>query len=171
MEILIREYKDSDFGTCRALFGELTQHHAEIYGDPTIAGEDPGRGFDVFIRRKDCCGKWVAENKGQIVGFIGLLDVIGEEGVAEIEPLVVATGSRGKGIGSELVEYIKIEAKKRGYKFITIRPELRNEEAFKLYVKLGFNLVGGVELFQDLAPERGRTWKSGVEILGQKLKY
>jgi len=171
MNTLIREYNSSDYADCRALFGELAQHHADIYGDQSIAGDDPGRGFDQFLTRNDRCGTWIAESNGRIIGMAGLLTVVGENGVAEIEPLVVSMSSRNTGIGSKLVEYIKTEAKKKGYKFLTIRPELRNEKAFDLYIRLGFNLVGQVELFQDLLPERGRTWQSGVEILGHKLRY
>jgi GNAT superfamily N-acetyltransferase len=170
-DIVVRDYRDADYTACRALFGELAQHHADIYGDPSIAGDNPGRGFDKFLSRSDRCGSWVAESSGKIIGSGGLIETVGEEGVAEIEPLVVSADSRGEGIGSKLVEFAKEKAKKKGYQFITIRPELRNEEAFKLYVRLGFNLVGSVGLFQDLSPERGRKWKSGIEILGHKLRY
>jgi GNAT superfamily N-acetyltransferase len=167
----IREYKDSDYNTCVALYKELAQRHAEVYEDPAIADKDFGQILDEYLGRSDRRGTWVAETGGRVTGLIGLLNRVGEKGVCEIEPLVVCSESRGEGIGSKLVAYVKEEAKKKGYRFFSVRPELRNEEAFKLYVKLGFNLVGGVELFQDLMPERGRTWKSGVEILGQKLRY
>ncbi|OGO32973.1 MAG: hypothetical protein A2Z29_07035 [Chloroflexi bacterium RBG_16_56_11] len=171
MKITIREYREADYAACRSLYGELAQHHAEIYEDPSIAGDDPGRGFDVCLKRTDRRGSWIAECHGRVVGFAGLLDVVGQQSVAEIEPLVVTAGVRDEGIGSDLVGHIRSEAKKLGFKFLSVRPELRNERAFQLYVRLGFTLVGGVELFQDLAPDRGRTWRSGIEILGQKLNY
>jgi len=171
MEVKIREYKPSDYSACVTLYKELAQHHAVIYEDPSIADHDFSRIFDEYLVRSDRRGAWVAESNGTIVGFSGMLEVVGEQGVAEIEPLVVTVDSRSEGIGSKLVAYIKEEAKKNGCRFLSVRPELRNEEAFKLYVRLGFNLVGGVELFQDLSPERGRTWKSGIEILSQKLRY
>jgi GNAT superfamily N-acetyltransferase len=171
MQIKIRKYRDTDYAACRSLFGELSQHHAVIYEDPSIAGDDPGRGFDKHLSLSNLRGIWVAEFDGKVVGFTGLLEYLNEEGVVEIEPLVVSVALRNKGIGSKLVEYVKEEAKTKGYRFFSVRPELRNEEAFKLYVKIGFNLVGGVELFQDLAPELGRKWKSGIEILGHKLRY
>jgi ribosomal protein S18 acetylase RimI-like enzyme len=171
MKILIREYQDSDYAACRALYGELSQHHADIYEDPSIAGDDPGRGFEKFLALGNRRGSWVADSDGKIIGFTGLLENLGEEGVCEIEPLVVATESRGEGIGSRLVRHAIEEAKKRRFRFVTIRPELRNKKAFSLYVRLGFNLVGQVELFQDLLPERGRKWQPGIEILGHKLSY
>jgi GNAT superfamily N-acetyltransferase len=169
--VVIREYRGADYNACVALNHELAQHHAVIYGDPSIAAGDPGRSLDKYLSLSNRRGTWVAEVDGKVIGFIGLLEYQNQESVVEIEPLVVSADARDKGIGSKLVAYAKEEAKKKGYRFLTVRPELRNEEAFKLYVRLGFDLVGGVELFQDLWPERGRTWKSGVEILGQKLKY
>jgi GNAT superfamily N-acetyltransferase len=171
MNIQIREYQDPDYAACRSLYGELAKHHADIFGDPSIAGDDPGRGFDKFLALGNRRGSWVAESDGQIVGLTGLLETMGEEGVCEIEPLVVTADSRGEGIGSKLVRYVTDEVKRKNFKFLSIRPELRNKKAFSLYVRLGFNLVGQVELFQDLLPERGRKWQSGVEILGHKLKY
>lgn len=171
MGVVIRKYKDTDYVACRSLWGELAQHHADIYEDTAIAGDDPGRGLDVFLKRNDRCGFWVAANGEKILGFAGLLSKVGEEGVAEIEPVVVSIKSRRQGIGTQLVQYVSREAGKKGFRFLTIRPELRNEEAFKLYVKLGFNLVGSIELFQDLSPVSERTWQSGIEILGNKLRY
>jgi ribosomal protein S18 acetylase RimI-like enzyme len=171
MEIAVRAYLDSDYAEVRTLFGELSQHFAEIYGDQVISGADPGRGFDVYLKRTNRVGSWVAVKDKQVVGFTGLLDVIGEEGIAEIEPLIVSESYRSQGIGSKLAEYAKQEAKKKGFEFLTIKPTLRNEEAFHLYIRLGFNIIGSVELFQDLMPERGRTWKPGVTLLGHKLGY
>lgn len=171
MNIKIRKYKDTDYADCVVLYKELAQHFAEIYQDPAIAGGDSGKEFSEYLSRKDRRDSWVAEIDGRVVGLTGLLQRIGEKDVCEIEPLVVSSSYRNKGIGSKLVEYVKEQAKEKGYRFFTIRPELRNEEAFKLYVNLGFNIVGGVELFQDLMPERGRTWKTGVEILGHLLRY
>jgi ribosomal protein S18 acetylase RimI-like enzyme len=171
MNIKIREYRDTDYAACRALFGELVQHYAEIYEDPSIAGDDPGRGFDIFLARNDRCCSWVAESDAEIVGFGGLLDTVAEEDVAEIEPLIVSSGFRSQGIGSKLVHHIAGEAKKKGFRFLTIKPDVRNKKAFDLYVRLGFDMVGQVELFQNLSRKSKRTWKSGIEIHGHQLKY
>lgn len=171
MKITVREYCDSDYDACRALYGEMTKHHADIYGDAAIAGDDPGRGFDEYINRGDRCGSWVADADGQVIGFAGLLDTVGEEGTAEIEPVVTSSTSRGEGIGTRLIEHVINEAKIRGFRFLTIRPVLRNEKAFALYVRLGFNKIGAIELFQDLSPTSDRKWKSGIIIHDKKLSY
>ncbi len=171
MKITVRDYRDSDYEVCRSLWGELAQHHADIYGDAAIAGDDPGRGFDEYLGRADRCGTWVAESEKKIIGFAGLLDTVGEEGVGEIEPVVITASSRGKGIGTKLVERVVSEAKKRKIRFLSIRPELRNEKAFDLYVRLGFNKIGAIELFQELSPTSDRKWKSGIIIHDKKLSY
>jgi ribosomal protein S18 acetylase RimI-like enzyme len=171
MNILVREYRDSDYAACRSLLGELAQHDAEIYEDPSIAGDDPGRGFDKYLGRGDRCGSWVAESEGQVVGFAGLLDTVGEEGVAEIEPAVVSVNYRREEIGSTLIRHVIEETRKKGFRFLTIRPEIRNEKAFALYARLGFNLVGHIELFQELSPTSDRKWKPGIVIHGENLRY
>ncbi|MFC2070420.1 GNAT family N-acetyltransferase [Chloroflexota bacterium] len=171
MEIMVRDYKTSDYEACRSLWGELAQHHADIYGDAAIAGDDPGRGFDEYLKRADLCGSWIAEYKEKIVGFVGLLDTVGNEGVAEIEPVITTASLRNEGVGTRLIERVINEAKIRGFRFLSIRPELRNERAFDLYVRLGFDKIGAVELFQELSPASDRKWKAGIKIHNRELSY
>ena len=171
MTITIREYTVNDFADCRNLWDELARYHAEIYEDPSIAGSNPARYLEQFLSRPDLCGAWVAEVNGRLVGFAGLLDVMGEEGVGEIDPLVISMEARGQGIGTRMIETIKGEAVRRQLRFLTIRPALRNRDAFLLYVRLGFDHVGSVELFQDLRPAEGRKWLKGITMHGQDLLY
>jgi GNAT superfamily N-acetyltransferase len=171
MAITVREYVEADHDACCKLWGELAQHHADIYEDLSIASNAPVEYFDEYIDRKDRCGTWVAEYDGRVAGFAGLLDIIGEEGVAEIEPVVVTTDVRGSGIGTMLIKHAREEAKKRNFRFLTIRPVLRNEDAFSLYVKLGFDIVGSIELCQDLEERSERKWKKGIKVHGVELSY
>jgi len=87
MSITIRDYQSADFEHCCSLWGELTQHHADIYEDPTITVEAPGWGFGEYLRNPARRSTWVAELNGRVVALTGLL-VNGEEG--EIEPVVVS---------------------------------------------------------------------------------
>jgi len=167
----IREYRDSDYDVCRSLYGEMAQHHAEIYEDPSIAGDDPSRGFDEYLGRVDRCCSWVAEKGTQVVGLAGLCTTHELPKGGEIEPVVVTASLRDRGIGTKLVEYGINEAKKQGVRFLRIRPVARNRRAISLYVRLGFNLIGHVDLFQDLSPTSNRKWKPGIVIHGNELKY
>lgn len=108
MKITIRDYHASDFEVCRSLWVELTRHHREIYEDPTIGGDDPGWGFDAYMDNAQRRGMWVAEVEGQVVALSGLL-VRGEEG--EVEPVIVSSPYRRKGIGMMLVQHVVQEAR------------------------------------------------------------
>ncbi|MDP2920614.1 MAG: GNAT family N-acetyltransferase [Dehalococcoidia bacterium] len=164
-------YKKSDIAVCRSLWSELTQHHANLYGDKSISGDDPGRGFDVYLERPDRKGTWIAELDGKPVGFAGLLLLIDEEGVGEIEPVIVTSEYRRQGVGRELVKRIMREAGKAGARFLSVRPVARNTSAFAFFVKLGFATLGHLDLFQDLSASSDRDWKAGILIHGKRLRY
>ena len=168
MNITIRDYQASDFDVCRSLWGELTQHHADIYEDSTIAGDDPGRGFGEYTNNPVRRGTWVAELDDQVVAFAGLIINWGE---GEIEPVIVSSSYRNRGIGTMLIRHVVQEAKKMGIRFLSVRPVARNEKALSLFVRLGFYLVEHVDLFQDLSPSSDRKWKPGIAIHGNELRY
>ena len=168
MKITIRDYEPFDSSACRPLWGELAQHHARIYEDPSIAGNDPGRGFEPYMDNAQRQCAWVAEVEGQVVACVGLI-VYGEE--AEIAPVIVCSTYRGKGIGAALVRHAVEEAKRLGVRFLSIRPVARNEGVFRLFVRLGFALVGHIDLFQDLSQSSDRKWKPGIVVHGNELRY
>jgi len=167
MNVEIRDYQPSDYDACYSLWGELTQHHADIYEDPTIAGDDPGRGFVDYINNPERRATWVAELDNQIVAFAGLLI----KWEVQIEPVVVSSAYRNSGIGTTLIQYAVQEARKMGFSFLGIQPVARNEKAIALFTSLGFNMLGNVELFQELSPSSGRKWKQGITIHGKELRY
>ena len=101
MSAHIRRYASRDLGRCRELWVELTQHHRDIYGDPSIGGVDPGLFFDKHLARVGPERIWVVEVNGEVVGLVGLIvdDRDGDERVAVVEPLVVASSHQNKGLG------------------------------------------------------------------------
>jgi GNAT superfamily N-acetyltransferase len=170
VKIKIREYQDADYAACRALWVEMAEYHADIYEDTSIARDRTGSVFEEYLHRADRIGTWVAEVEGQVAGVAGLLRSR-EMLEGEIEPVIVTSTLRNNGIGTELVRYIVVQAKNKKMRFLRIRPVARNIRAISLYVRLGFDLLGYVDLFQDFSPELGRKWKSGIEIHGNKLRY
>ena len=168
MKLTIREYRDSDLRVCRSLWAELTERHRLIYDDQTIGGADPGSGIEDYLRNPGRHATWVAEADGQVVGMTGLI-VRGTE--AEIEPAVVTAACRSRGIGRALVARAVDEAKRIGIRFLSVRPVARNVEAVSFLISCGFGIVGHIDLFQDLAPSRGRQWKDGIVIHGHTLLY
>lgn len=169
MEITVRDYQESDLSVCRSLWGELTQHHRDIYEDPSIGGDDPGGGFETYLADPRRQRTWVAEADGQVVGFAGLL-VHSKEG-GEVEPVVVSQPYRDREIGSLLVARVVEEARGRGVRFLSIRPAARNERAISLYVRLGFDVLESVDLLKELSPSTQAKWKPGMKIHGHDLRY
>ena len=168
MNTVIREYRESDFDACRSLWAELTQRHRDIYEDPAIGGDDPGHGLEGYMANAELRVTWVAEIDGKVVGMSGLI-MHGEE--AGIEPVVVSSQYRLQGIGAALVQRVIQEAKNKGVRFLSVRPVARNKEAISFFVRLGFNLLGHVDLFQDLSGEPERKWLSGIAFHGHTLRY
>ena len=168
MEQKMRLYEPRDFEVCKALWAELTQRHRDIYADPTIGGTDPSHGFNMYLANHHRQATWVVEVDGRVVGMAGLI-VHGSE--AEVEPVVVTASCRSRGIGGMLITEAIAHAKKNGVRFLSTRPVARNAEALSFFVDAGFNIVGQIDLFQDLAPATWRQWKDGLLIHGKQLRY
>ncbi len=153
----IREYAPADLEACRDLWRALTQRHREIYRDPSIGGEDPGIELDQHLAHPALAKMWVAVVDGDVVGLCGLL--VGTE-EAEIEPIVVHPEHRDRGIGARLAAQAIDESRRRGTKYVTVRPVARNVEAIAFFHREGFRLLGRLELSMVLEPtafpDRGR---------------
>ena len=77
----------------------------------------------------------------RIVGMVNLLYTISTAlggTVAILEDMVVSTNVRGKGIGSELLNYSFELAKSKGCQRITLLTDNDNESAHRFYQKHGF---------------------------------
>lgn len=165
MSFIIRKYRDTDKKQCRLLWRELTEWHREIYQDPTIGGEHPENYFDKYLTKFGHERLWVAVHNSKVVGLVGL---IVEENEAEIEPLTVSRGYRGKGIGRKLIEKAISEAQRMKVQFLSIKPVARNVKTIKFLYKQGFQNLGHVELFMDFSKY---VWKQEVNLFGCRFKF
>ena len=168
MNIHVRDYTDSDYDSCRALWVELTQHHRDIYEDQSIGGDDPGAEIDDHLKDANRAITWVAEREGVVLGFCSLNG--GQEG-AEIDPVVVTANERSKGIGRALLETAIEEAKARGMNSVSIQPVARNVEAMRLYRRMGFRILGHIDMTLDLQSRTDREWKTGLTVHGEEYVY
>ena len=167
MNTTIREYRPEDLEACRHLWRELTQRHREIYDDPKIGGDDPGLLFDEYLESPNLAGPWVTE-WDQAVVALGGLRVDGAE--AELEPVVVLTRCRSRGLGTELIRFLVDEARARGVRSLSVRPVARNAEAMACFRRAGFEVLGHVEMFQSLTSSR-RKWKRGITLHGLDYEF
>ncbi len=99
-------------------------------------------------------------------GWTGLL-MDGNE--SEIEPVIVAAGRRGEGIGRALMETAIEESRQRGVNDVNIRPVARNASAIEAFHRLGFQTIGHVQLFMRL--DGGGDWLPGIELHGQAFDH
>lgn len=161
----IRPYHPDDLEACRSLWVELTQRHREIYGAPTIGGDDPGRQFDEHLAAVGPGNVWVADRAGSVVGLTGLI-VTGSEG--ELEPAIVTGELRGDGIGRLLVDRVVSEARRRGVSLLSVRPVARNSDAVRFFRDAGFDILGHIEAFMDLTEDR--EWVDGETIAEREFR-
>ena len=83
----------------------------------------------------------IAKEDDKILGMVNLLftesTALGSK-VALLEDMIVLSSSRGRGIGSHLIDYAISEAKKAGCKRITLLTDIENTKAQSFYQKKGF---------------------------------
>jgi GNAT superfamily N-acetyltransferase len=173
MTLNIRQYQPGDLEDCRSLWAELTYRHREIYSDPSIGGENPGLSFDSFLDITGVEHFWVAMFDGKVVGLIGLIfDERETDGRSVIiEPIVVASSHRDRGIGRALLGHAAAEARRLGAHYLSIKPVARNHEAIALFYACGFQTLGDIEMVMELAPGKPEAWKEGPELFGLKFWY
>jgi GNAT superfamily N-acetyltransferase len=150
----IRPYRPSDHSACRRLWAELTEYRSALYDDPTRGGPDPGAGFEEYLTQLNLSGMWVADHEEYGVGgFVGLM-LEGREG--EVEPVVVTSELRGRGIGRALLAKVAEEARRRGLRKLAVSPSVRDASALRTLHAAGFSTIATVTLALDLssAPER-----------------
>ena len=83
----------------------------------------------------------IAKEDDKILAMVNLLftesTALGSK-VALLEDMFVLSSSRGRGIGSQLIDYAISEAKKVGCKRITLLTDIENTKAQSFYQKKGF---------------------------------
>ncbi len=126
---LMRTYRDTqDFPELNGLrsLEEVLQGHQ-------AAGFDPGRW-------------WLASEGAQAAGVL-LLAESDDPAEWEIAYVGVVPEARNRGLGTELVRRAMHESKQAGMRSLTLSLDARNEPAWKLYRKLGFEPFAAREAF------------------------
>lgn len=151
--MIVRDYRAEDESACRALFEELVDVHRKLYPDAEIGANFSHEGRLL-----------VAENEGEVVGFAGM---VRHPHSVEIEPIVIAPGSRGQGVGRALVERVVEEARaEEGVTQVYAQPAGRNRDAFAFFNAVGLDLLAYARLQLDLEPRDRRPGETlgGVEF-------
>ena len=162
---LIRKYQAEDILQCRSLWRELTEWHRHIYDSPKIGGPTPEDAFDAHLAKVGMDCLWVAVQKSDVVGLVGLVI---EESEAEIEPLIISQRYRRQGIGTQLLDVVMTEVSKLPIRYLNVRPVARNIDALHFFHHYGFDTIGHIDLLIDL---KNRHWKSGIELHNRQFNY
>jgi hypothetical protein len=81
-----------------------------------------------------------------------------------VEPIVVTTSHRHKGVGRTLLRHVANEAKKRTMTSLTISPESRNVDAIRSLHAAGYDVCSSIELTLDLDRHTHEWQKDGLEL-------
>lgn len=106
-------------------------------------------GFFSFLMREDTLFL-VAEENGQILGYMGMMMVIDE---AEITNVSVSQTARRRGIGRLLVQTMLDKMKERGMLVVHLEVRKSNMPAITLYESFGFMTDGVRKLYYEAPAE------------------
>ncbi|MEG0387632.1 MAG: ribosomal protein S18-alanine N-acetyltransferase [Niameybacter sp.] len=81
----------------------------------------------------------IAEEEGQVLGYAGLWNVVGE---GQITNIAVRPSGRRKGIGKQLIEGLMSYGQDRALEVLILEVRASNEPAINLYTGAGFTEVG-----------------------------
>lgn len=89
---------------------------------------------------------------------------------SEVEPLIVAADYRETGIGQRLLAEAVAESKRRGLRYINVRPVAKNRHAIQFFFDSGFSLLARLELSQPLADGIAKGFDERVELCGREFQ-
>jgi ribosomal-protein-alanine N-acetyltransferase len=138
----------------------------QLYAIEEACFEPPfrfGRRYMRYLVGSADAATWIAEGDGRMVGFAVV--EWGREagkGIAYLQTIEVVQGSRGQGIGAELLRLSEGSAEAAGAKRIWLHVDAGNESAIRLYQRYGYVFESRQENYYP----RGRAALIGVKRLG-----
>ena len=116
------------------------KHVAQVAALEKICFSDPWSEKSVASELSNRLALWlVAEEDGQLAGYIGSQTVMDESDVMNV---AVHPDFRRRGIGESLILELINRLKKKGSHCLTLEVRASNDPAIALYSKLGFAEVG-----------------------------
>ncbi|MFC4159682.1 GNAT family N-acetyltransferase [Chitinimonas lacunae] len=129
-EMTLRRAVLADAAVLAALAGELGYART---------AEEIGATLSRFAARDDQA-VWVAEHRGQVLGWLHASERLALESSLRVEVLglVVTAAARGSGIGARLLLEAEAWARLRGVAEIELRSNIRREDAHRFYLRQGY---------------------------------
>ena len=133
MDYVLRKAEAADTIRIEELFIEMLQ---AIYHTDDVEDYEAGY-LDKFFSDKE---DWicVAEYGNDVVAFLSI-EVYRDEDYIYLDDLSVTKGCRNKGIGTKLIHAAEKYAEEIGITKIVFHVEKANEDAYRLYPRLGYS--------------------------------
>ena len=133
MDYVLRKAKSTDTIRIEELFVEMLK---AIYHTDDVKGYETGYLDKFFLDKED----WicVTEYKNDVVAFLSI-EVYRDEDYIYLDDLSVTEGCRNKGIGTKLIHTAEKYAEEIGITKIVFHVEKANEDAYRLYLRLGYS--------------------------------
>ena len=99
--------------------------------------------FQEFISNENLGKAWLIFSDNEIIGYVILTFIFSFEyqgKIAFLDELYLNENARGKGIGSQAIQFVVEESKKLALQLIYLEIENHNQNAQKLYIASGFEL-------------------------------
>ena len=132
MKFVYRKAELSDSKRIAELFIEMLR---TIYNTNDVDGYENGYLDKFFSESEDLI--YVAELDKEVVAFLSI-EVYKDDGYVYLDDLSVTEKYRDKGIGTKLISLAEDYSKDIGVSAIVFHVEKTNENAHKLYRKLGY---------------------------------
>lgn len=139
MRIKFRKFKKSDSEAVARLIKRL---YRDDPGEKTMVQKKIYNTFDLFSEHPDFGEIMVFEHENKLVGYAILINYLSNEYggiVTVIDELFVQKKSRGKGIGTNFINYL-VQSKFGNSVAIQLEVSPHNNRARALYERLGFKL-------------------------------
>ena len=134
----IRIAEQQDIGPCARLLGILFGQEQEFVADL----QTQAKGLRMIIENPSAGTIFVCELDGAIVGMVSLLTTVSTalgRKTALLEDMIVSPESRGKGIGTKLMQFACDRAREQGLARITLLTDGDNVPAHRFYTEQGFS--------------------------------
>ena len=136
-------------------------HTAQIAALERECFSDPWSEESIRSELENELSCWlVAEEEGNVVGYVGSQTVLGE---SDVMNLAVAPSWRRRGIAKALMLALEARLAQAGSEKLTLEVRASNEAAIALYTRLGFRQIG-------VRPNYYFHPKEDARILGKELK-
>ena len=137
MAVVIEPATPADIPSLVALLQALFVQESEFAPD----ADRQRRGVELILAKPEMGRIFVARDGGEIAGMINLLFTVSTalgEPACWLEDMVVKPGSRGAGVGGQLIEHVIGFARDEGYARITLLTDGGNAKARRFYTQYGF---------------------------------